>query len=518
VTSGATTSVLGQIQTTDNFATQVQAQLGTPQQIHMQQPQIQLQAQQQLQLHQQAQQQIQIQQQSQQILMQPQQQQQQQQQQQILIQQSPQPVQNATPTPVAPVVNQAVPAPPSTVNAKPPTPVSTASTPVTPKSAPKRTSSTENNETEAPPPKKSRSRAKPKKKVTLDLEQLLKQSGIMDEDLQDDGSFDFSFGFGTPNTQMNGLSDSIDSVLNDSMNCYETSNKTNGVDAGNNSLPSVHTTDSESPKKSQKKKSGNSINKMVSSPGTPLGNNKSRKKSGNSGITEVHTENNKKTEMNHNVNSSPVTTSSRRRSDNNVPKKNTTGDELFAIIDAVASGGARSPTPEKVSLPGTPRHKSGNSGGTKKPTTPVVAVKSSAPPIPKVPAPAISPVRPTTVSNPIPKITPHGILASPGGPVPQPPNAVVPGPNHPPPAAPPAVSVVTTQTAGPTRIVQTVQLTPQNNQLLRNIQAQINRLAMLPSRNITEQTAYEKLIVLQQQVIATGVPVPTPHHLNNVSC
>jgi hypothetical protein len=39
-----------------------------------------------------------------------------------------------------------------------------------------------------PPAKKKKSRAK---KVTLDLEQLLKQSGIMDEDLEEDCSFDF---------------------------------------------------------------------------------------------------------------------------------------------------------------------------------------------------------------------------------------------------------------------------------------------------------------------------------------
>jgi hypothetical protein len=70
---------------------------------------------------------------------------------------------------------------------------------------------------------------------------------------------------------------------------------------------------------------------------------------------------------------------------------------------------------------------------------------------------------------------------------------------------------------GTTRIVQTIQLTPQNQQLLRNIQAQIARLLSLQKRNDTEQTALQKLIVLQQQVIATGIPVPNPAHLNNVS-
>lgn len=39
----------------------------------------------------------------------------------------------------------------------------------------------------------------------------------------------------------------------------------------------------------------------------------------------------------------------------------------------------------------------------------------------------------------------------------------------------------------------------------RNIQAQISRLLSLPKRNETEQTALQKLIVLQQQVISTGI-------------
>lgn len=56
---------------------------------------------------------------------------------------------------------------------------------------------------EPPPPKKAKTKSKSsKKKVTLDLEQLLKQSGIMDEDLNDDMSFDFGFAMDTPS---NGL-------------------------------------------------------------------------------------------------------------------------------------------------------------------------------------------------------------------------------------------------------------------------------------------------------------------------
>jgi hypothetical protein len=64
---------------------------------------------------------------------------------------------------------------------------------------------TPDSSSEPPPAKKAKSRAKPKKKVCLDLEQLLKQSGIMDEDLADDMSFG-DFGFGT--SQENGFGDS----------------------------------------------------------------------------------------------------------------------------------------------------------------------------------------------------------------------------------------------------------------------------------------------------------------------
>lgn len=62
---------------------------------------------------------------------------------------------------------------------------------------------------EPPPPKKAKTKSKSsKKKVTLDLEQLLKQSGIMDEDLNDDMSFDFGFESSMMDTQLNGLSPS----------------------------------------------------------------------------------------------------------------------------------------------------------------------------------------------------------------------------------------------------------------------------------------------------------------------
>jgi hypothetical protein len=62
-----------------------------------------------------------------------------------------------------------------------------------------------------------------------------------------------------------------------------------------------------------------------------------------------------------------------------------------------------------------------------------------------------------------------------------------------------------------------VSLTPQNQQLLRNIQIQIARLVSLSSRNETEETALQKLRHLQQQVIATGIPVPNPPQVQTVS-
>lgn len=97
----------------------------------------------------------------------------------------PQPVSTPSTTPLNP----------SQTNSKPNTPKQP-TTPQPPSSQKTITPSpTPADSSSGPPPAKkakSKSKANNKKKVTLDLEQLLKQSGIMDEDLQDD-SFGFSF-------------------------------------------------------------------------------------------------------------------------------------------------------------------------------------------------------------------------------------------------------------------------------------------------------------------------------------
>jgi len=78
-----------------------------------------------------------------------------------------------------------------------------------------------------------------------------------------------------------------------------------------------------------------------------------------------------------------------------------------------------------------------------------------------------------------------------------------------------ASTTPTTNNSTGQRVVQynTIQLTPQNQQLLRNIQAQISRLVALATRNENEETALQKLIYLQQQVIATGTPVLHPNQV-----
>lgn len=89
-------------------------------------------------------------------------------------------------------------------------------------------------------------------------------------------------------------------------------------------------------------------------------------------------------------------------------------------------------------------------------------------------------------------------------------------PPPPPPPQMPSPSVPATP-AGPRRIVQTIQLSPQNQMLLKNIQAQIQKLVSLTTRNEIEESALQKLISLQSQVINTGKQVPNPPHLQTVS-
>jgi len=81
---------------------------------------------------------------------------------------------------------------------------------------------TPDSSSEPPPAKKSKPRAKPKKqpaKVCLDLEQLLKQSGIMDEDLTDDFG---DFGFGS--SHENGFGSGMEHSDSSQMSTQETHN------------------------------------------------------------------------------------------------------------------------------------------------------------------------------------------------------------------------------------------------------------------------------------------------------
>ncbi|ODN01636.1 hypothetical protein Ocin01_05029 [Orchesella cincta] len=410
---------------------------------------------------------------------------------------------------------------------------------------------------EPPPPKKAKTKSKnSKKKVTLDLEQLLKQSGIMDEDLNDDMSFDF--GFGSMDTQPNGFppSPQIPPAQIPVINTTETPKKSSSKKSKSNAKKSPATPQPPpapvtlpSPSAKTPKRKSPSKKKPVPPPTpppppsslppppppivtTPSKSKSSKKKSGSS--------------ANENQKSEPKTASSKKTVP---PKKISSLDTLLATIDAVAAAAGASntalislsptppppPAPSRTKPTPSPKTKSRSKSSkaqatpvpppakTEPPPPPIISIPSSIPPPPVatysqsyVSAPSIS-VSQSFLNNtnsgiPSVSVAPsqHTSVA---------PTQSINAPTSSPRASTPNLTngstSVTTSNTGVTRVVQTIQLTPQNQQLLRNIQTQIQKLCALPKRSETEQSALQKLVVLQQQVIATGIPVPNPAHLNN---
>ncbi|XP_021950722.2 BRD4-interacting chromatin-remodeling complex-associated protein isoform X2 [Folsomia candida] len=341
---------------------------------------------------------------------------------------------------------------------------------------------TPDSSSEPSPPKKPKSKPKAsKKKVTLDLEQLLKQSGIMDEDLQDDSSFDFSFssqdatqnGFDIDFLQTPSEVKTLNSLQDPGVN---SSGKTKGGGKKRPSTSGGSTGGSSNKKKKSPQKQKPPTPPPPPPPTPPTPRSRPKKKGGGGNQkADSKTENSK---------NEPV-------------KKVSSLDDIMSSIDAVANA-ACSPSPPsspasslplsspaRVLTPATPAPMT--------PTSPAIPSSIKQPSTPIQQVQVMAPVTPTSSS--LVSIASNGIN------------------NNPNPVASLVSSNAATRTT--TRIVQTIQLTPQNQHLLRNIQAQISRLLSLPKRNETEQTALQKLIVLQQQVISTGIPVPNPSHLSN---
>jgi len=316
-----------------------------------------------------------------------------------------------------------------------------------------------------PPPKKKPKYSKKKKvTVTLDLEQLLKQSGIMDEDLEDDG---FTFGdfFASPATEAenggNGILQSEEPIQQNGIH----NNNNNNINNNNNNsqkdfykpngtvaapfTPTVPT-HSHILKPSTKSKQRKSVVKveLVSSPPSALPipktpAKKSKKKAAAVAVCNAEFSSSS-------ANSSPVTPKA-------TPKR---------------KKGKQSPEEPKVNTITNSNFIS---------TTPVTSKKSKAKAKKKVEVKTEEGPYEVSPSSQTPTISP----------------------TIPPPQT-------------PRRIVQTIQLTPQNQTLLRNIQAQIQKLLSLTTRNDVEENALQKLINLQSEVIKTGTPVPNPPHLQTV--
>ena len=344
-----------------------------------------------------------------------------------------------------------------------------------------------------PPPKKKPKPSK-KKKVTLDLEQLLKQSGIMDEDLEDDGCGSFADFFSPcpqeePVTpvhipQENGLQQHKAFNNNNNSTPINNNYKPNGTQSVsyNDLAQHVHVL-KPSAKTKQKHPNIPKNQKNIVSVPTPVPPPPPPKKP---------------------------------------PAKSKSKKKAAEAAAAVTIKQEYIPTPTP---PPKPPPKSKAKG--KKATAAAIANAAAAAIVAQV---KVEPVQKNTISTNSnfvtpPKKSPKGKgkknppkiksepISSPA-PAPYVPSPNIVNSNTPSPSPDP---MITPQSTTTTRIVQTIQLTPQNQQLLRNIQAQIQRLLSLSKRNETEQTALQKLIVLQQQVIATGTPVPNPVHLQTVS-
>ena len=341
--------------------------------------------------------------------------------------------------------------------------------------------------------------------MTLDLDEILKQSGIGDEDLQDDSCFE-----NIPNMSMqndassNGYQYNAGSQSAASAPPMQTQStvKPNGsLNKSNSDLPvnilspHVHVLQPTT----HLPKGGRSNNNKNGSNASPVGAGSSSKKTmpkkspakrktsdvsidePPSKISTTYQVNNKPVNnMSPKFTPSPAFNNSPNNSSKNVAKKNSpkmaqnnnnnsinnNNYNSNVTNSPVTNANKKKPSPKRP--PVTPK------GGPAK-NVPVKRPMVSAP---VTPTPSPQPTAPAALST-----TP--VNSSVGTPV-------------------------NGSTSGTQRVVHTIQLTPQNQQLLRNIQVQINRLMSLPKRNDTEQTALQKLIFLQQQVIATGTPVSNP--------